>query len=228
MSLPILCYHKVGSEAEEGRSLNIEPERLEQHIAFLKRRGLKFILAQNLAKGWSTKSVCLTFDDAYLSALTYGKEAMLRQEVRGVYYVVSSLVGETSAWDGDLARPLAGWDLLNQAAAEGFELGNHTSHHPRLAELSLDKQRQTIRECQSFLAAQGVSGSSFCYPYGSLNEDSLRALSETGYSVGMALGKRFARESDSLLKLPRIVMAFSDSLPMLYYKLYVKPALKRG
>lgn len=220
----ILCYHKVGPEREEGRFLNIEPDRLASHIRFFQRRGYPFLLGGEYAKKWPGRSVCLTFDDAYLSAMTYGRETMLRLGVRGTFYVVSSLVGIASNWDGEIARPLAPESLLVEALSQGFELGNHTHTHPHLNELE-DRGRAELAACRAYLRGLGVSQESFCYPYGALDQDVAHAVGESGYSVGMALGKRPARESDGRLQLPRTVIAFSHSLPMLVYKLFVRPKL---
>lgn len=217
----ILCYHKVGPESEEGRSLNIEPARLDSHIRFFKRRGLPFVLGRQFAPRWPGQSVCLTFDDAYVSALTHGREVMLRNEVRGVFYVVSTLVGDASRWDGDKARPLAGQDLLKTALDEGFELGNHTARHARLANIDSGVRRE-LEECRDWLERFGAGEGSFCYPYGSLDDAAVEEVSRAGYGVGMALGKRVALPTDNRLRLPRIVVAFSHSLPMLVYKVYVR------
>ena len=222
----ILCYHKVGPEAEEGRSLNIEPDRLESHIRFFQRRRFPFLLGRDLVNPWPTQSVCLTFDDAYISAMTYGREVMLRTGVRATYYVVSGCVGDASRWDGEKARPLADESLLRKALSEGFELGNHTASHVHLGEMVEGVDRE-LSECQAWLSGLGVKGESFCYPYGSLNPAAVQAVGTAGYRVGMALGKRAALPKDDLLQLPRIVVAYSHSLPMLLYKIHVRPRLMK-
>lgn len=222
----ILCYHKVGPESEEGRSLNIEPSRLESHIRHFQRRGYRFVLGSNFSGEWPSKSICLTFDDAYVSALSYGRDVMLRLGVRGTYYVVSGCIGGTSSWDGEKSRPLADESTLLEAQSQGFELGNHTANHPHLAEMT-SGVTQEIDACKRWLASRGIKGESFCYPYGSVNDAVVSDVRSSEYTVGMALGKRAAEPGDDLLRLPRIVVAFSNSLPMLLYKVHLRKHLLR-
>lgn len=226
MQLPILCYHKVSPHPSDGRWLNVHPHRLAQHLRFFKRRGYSFNTVQELAHAWPTRGVCLTFDDAYTNAMNHGVEVLKANGGRATFYVVSERVGTTSSWDGDKAAPLADWDLLIQAASDGHEIGNHTASHAHMGELSLDGQVAEIKACGEALESKGFQPASFCFPYGDHSANSSTALQKCGYTVGVVIGKRPATPNDPLLALPRIVMAYGDSLPMLLYKLNVRPKLK--
>jgi len=227
MQATILCYHKVGPALEEGRSLNIEPFRLRSHVRFFARRGRTFVRACDFAAGWPSGSICFTFDDAYSSTMKNAPSIFESEGARATFYAVPVLVGSSSVWDREKARPLAAWDALRAAQSAGHEIGNHSFSHCRLGDADLETQKAEIREAHRRLVAEGLRPGSFCYPYGSLNADALEAVRGAGYSVGMALGKRSALESDDRLKLPRIVVAYSDALPMLLYKIVLKPRLKR-
>lgn len=221
----ILCYHKVGPESEEGRFLNIEPRRLAQHIRFFQRRGWQFVQAAELAGGWPARGICLTFDDAYVSACTHGMEVLNREGVPATFYAVSGHVGGVSAWDPGKERPLADWDLLLAAQRSGIEIGNHTKSHADLSQLSPAEQLEEIGSCSVALESSGLRPGSFCYPYGRLNADSRAMLSAAGVTVAVGLSKRIAEECDDRLALPRFPVAFSDSVPLLLYKLFLRPRL---
>lgn len=222
-----LCFHKVGPAEVEGRSLNIEPLNLKRLIRWLKTNQGPFVSAYKLAEPWPEKGVCLTFDDCYLSALTHGIEVLKEEAVIGSFYAVSNLVGQSSAWDGRLARPLADWDLLRQAERDGFEIGCHTASHARLGDLSYEGQKDEISACTDRMVEEGLTPRSFCLPYGSSNDDTAAAIEACGYKVGLALAKRSADIGDDLRLLPRVVVAYSDSPSSLAYKLWVKPKLYR-
>lgn len=222
-----LCFHKVGPFQEEGRSLNIEPANLKRLVRWLKKGQGPFIQAWQLADPWPEKGVCLTFDDCYLSTMTEGMEVLQEEAVTASFYAVSNLVGQSSTWDGTLARPLADWDLLRQAEAAGFEIGCHTASHARLGDLELENQKSEIIDCTLRMKAEGLDPKSFCLPYGSFNHQTAEAISSCGYKVGLALNKRSASASDNKLLLPRVVVAYSDSPASLAYKLWVKPKLYR-
>src|ERR1044071_10100506 len=110
--LPILCFHKVGPESEEGRRYTISPETLESLGRYFCRKGRRFARACDLESGIPKGGVCLTFDDAYVSAMLHGVEILERNGVWASFYVVPGFVGTSSTWDGDQGRPLAGWDAL--------------------------------------------------------------------------------------------------------------------
>ena len=219
----ILCYHKIGPEAEEGRWLNCSPSTLDSHAKFFKRFRWPGFLPREFATGRPT-GVCFTFDDAYVSAVANAPEVLEASEFRGAFYAVPSLVGEASTWDGEKARPLATWGELLALASRGHEIGNHTLSHLRLADLSLDEQVLEIVSAQEQLKERGILGQSVCYPYGSFNELTLSAMKEVGLSVGLKLAKAPVH-SESALELNRIVVAYSDTLPKLLYKIYVRPKL---
>lgn len=226
MPLLAFCYHKVGTEAEEGRRLNIDPRRLASHVRFFQRRGYEFVKAGDLASRSSGRVACFTFDDGFQSTLDHGVPVFSRLGAPMTIYAVSDRVGEASTWEGEQPRPLAPWDRLLEAQRAGHEIGNHTATHPRLASLSREEQFAEIRRCDEALRSHGLEPGSFCYPYGSLNDESHAVVKEAGYQVGMALGKRLPRLDDPLEAIPRIVVAFGDALPLLLYKLYVRPRLK--
>ncbi|MFY9234273.1 MAG: polysaccharide deacetylase family protein [Fimbriimonadaceae bacterium] len=218
--LPILCYHKVGPIAEEGRRLNIEPARLEEHVRFFKRRGFRFVLPGELDAAWPKRAVCFTFDDAYASTLERAPPIFEKNGVRCAFYAVTEKVGMTSDWDGELARPLATWEALFQAESQGFEIGNHTASHRRLTELTRAEQTLEIKAARDAFEQRGIACRSLCYPYGAWNQATIVASQECGYAVGLSL-----KGEGGMLALPRIAVACSDGIPKLLYKIHVRPML---
>lgn len=227
MPLVTLCYHKVGTEKEEGRRLNVDPRRLDSHVRFFQRRGYLFKRAGELLAEDPERTVCFTFDDGFLSTLDHGIPVFTSRGVPMTIYAVADRVGETSSWEGEAARPLADWDRLVEAQETGHEVGNHTATHPRLGELPLTSQLEEIRRCDVALRDHGIVPGSFCYPYGSLDADARAAVVKAGYRIGMALGKRLPKSEDPPEALPRLVIAFGDALPLLIYKLHIRPHLKK-
>lgn len=226
MRATILCYHKVGPGREEGRRLNVEPSRLETHVRFFARRRAPFVLARDLASPWPAGLVCLTFDDAYLSTMRHAPDVLERHGARGTFYAVSERVGKTSDWDGDAARPLADWPLLRAAQERGHEIGNHTANHPFMDRLSLEEQAREVETADARLRAEGLNPGSFCYPYGALNDGAVLAVERAGYEVGLALRKRPADSEEDRRRLSRVVVAYGDALPLLLYRIHVRPRLR--
>ena len=226
MRLPILCYHKVGSEEVEGRWLTIHPDRLRSHIQFFKRRGYQTVQAQSLAsETWPERAYCLTFDDAYTSTLENGVPVLLSEGVTATIYAVPGKVGRTSDWDGDRAAPLADWPVLLEAQSRGIEIGNHTMNHPRLPQLSPEDCIEEVRSAQQTLEGHEIRTASIAYPYGDWSAETARLAGEAGLRVGLILEKRIARSTEPRLQLPRIPLSYGDSIASLIYKLWVRPIL---
>lgn len=226
MLATILCYHKVGPELEEGRRLNIDPHRLKSHVRYFARSGYAFKRAFELGDRWTPKTVCFTFDDAYASTLHYGMAIFDDLERPMTLYAVTERVGQTSTWDGELARPLADWPELRAAAERGHEIGNHSATHPNFSKLSRDEQVREIAAADAKLRSEGLPPRSFCFPYGGLSGASPEVLSQTGYAVGLGLGKRLTKATDDRRTLPRVVVAYSDALPLLIYRVNFRARLR--
>jgi peptidoglycan/xylan/chitin deacetylase (PgdA/CDA1 family) len=217
-----LCYHQVAPASQVGRSLSVEPERLESHVRFFQRRGLKLVLGRDIVLT-NESCVCFTFDDAYESTLTYGLEVLHRREAPATFFAVPSLVGATSSWDAGRERPLADWNLLKSAYEMGFEIGNHTMTHARLTDLSQERQELEWHDAHAALKSSGIDATCACYPYGFVSPESPGILSKLGYRTAFSIG-RWPGDNDPF-RLARIVVAYSDGLPMLLYKLSLRPYL---
>ncbi len=225
VGVPILCYHKIGPVDLEGRRLNMEPKTLATHIRFFKRSGFRFTQAKDLTAWPRDRTVCLTFDDGYVSTLTYGLDVLRSLAAKASVYIVPGKVGQTSDWDFGHERPLASWDLLTKVPQDVVELGNHTLSHARLGDLESDEQVAEWLAAKAEAAKKGIHFESCCLPYGSWNASSVESVRQSGYQVCLGLSRRQARSDDNRLLLPRIVVGFSDKLPGLLYKLYIRPLL---
>ena len=228
----LLCYHKVGPVAEEGRWLNVDPGTLALHLEFFLRRNWAFRTA-SAAYRREAGTVQFHFDDAYASAVETVPVVFAGRSVRATFFVVPSQIGGTSVWDGDRAGKLADLDALHRAKEDGHEIANHTMTHPRLAELSVPDQvreiveaRRVLRERDLLHLGQREAADAVCYPYGSYDAATTpQALALAGGRVGFSLAKRPARPSDPDWAIPRIVVAYSDTVAGLLYKIHVRPRL---
>lgn len=224
-ALPILCYHKVGSERELGRRLNIEPNSLEAHARFFKRRGFSSVTGKDICVSWRQRSVWFTFDDGFSGAVTLGSEILEKYGFRGTFFIVGSRVGLDSDWEGELPFLLANWDELRDVSGRGHEVANHTFTHRNLSHLSVEDQKSEISETQRLLS--DFESPSFCYPYGGIGSETVEIVRSVGLKVGVTLEKRIAVPADQGLLMPRIQFGYGGSIPLLVYKLLVRPRLSQ-
>ena len=221
----VLCYHKVGLEADEGRWINVSPATLSKHIEFFLRRGYKVLPAAEIGGKGVDRAISITFDDAFVSMLENGMPVMRRLNVPGTIYAVSDCVGGGAVWPGNSGEPLADWDALRQAQADGMEIGNHTATHASLKELDFEGQVAEIRRCHDRLVEERLDPKTFCLPYGHYNGETSAAIKEAGYAVGFTVEKRWVSDGDDSRLLPRFAMSYGDGLAGLLYKLYIRPRL---
>src|SRR3712207_6610309 len=71
----LLMYHSISPYQEDPFQVTVSPERFEQQMRWLTRRGLHGVSVRELldahAQGRSRRLVGLTFDDGYQDFLTY-------------------------------------------------------------------------------------------------------------------------------------------------------------
>ena len=103
------------------------------------------------------------------------------------------------------------WDMLREMIVGGMTIGGHTVHHPILARLSRDAQRQEITTCQRRLREElDTEMRAFAYPVGSrdaFNDDTRACLREAGVRTAFSYygGFRPLRRWDNL-DIPRMAV----------------------
>ncbi len=218
MSRPVvLCYHAVSPDWPA--QLAVTPERFEQQLRLLLRRGYRgATFARAAAAGG--KSVAVTFDDGMRSVL--GRAAPILRELGlpATVFVPTDLVGRDGpmSWPG-LERWLGGpheqelaplgWDELRALRDEGWEIASHTRTHARLITLGDDELRKELEGSRARLEAElGEPCRTLAYPYGEADERVIEAAGAAGYDAACGLPTSFERAS--VLAWPRTGVWRSD------------------
>ena len=185
----LLAYHGVGPPAGDDKRLLITLDRLESQIRYLKRRGYRFLTAEELLEEGAPRkrTAVLTFDDGFRSWLTDVAPLLRRLGVRGTFYVSPGLFG-TQHFDvpGDAGRLLEE-DEARALAEDGMELGSHSISHPDLRTLDGPELASELRESKE--AVEQLTGRpcrTFAYPFGLYDERVTQAAAEAGYELAFA------------------------------------------
>lgn len=137
------------------------------------RHGWRGALRRYAARRLSRRIACLpagfpptlsfTFDDAPANAATIGAGLLEAADMRGTYYIASSLLGHDSP-----CGPILDPAQLHRLAAAGHEIGGHSFGHLNALEVPADRFAADIAANRAALAAQlpGLAPRSFAYPYG--------------------------------------------------------------
>jgi peptidoglycan/xylan/chitin deacetylase (PgdA/CDA1 family) len=154
-------------------------------------------------------AVALTFDDAFTS-FTERAWPMLRDAGLPVtVFVVADCVGGRNRWSGraqpgipDL--PLADWDALARAAAEGAEIGCHSRRHPRLDAIDDGALAEETSGAFEILQQRlGVAPTSYCYPYGVVGQRERDAAARQ-FERAVTTEYRLLTDGEDPFLLPRL------------------------
>jgi len=112
--------------------------------------------------------------DGYLNFLKSTTHQQRENEITAVRKVANNF----PEW----ARMLT-WKEVNELQNQGFEIGSHAATHELLADLSISQQKLEIDDSYSkILSHTGFEPSSFCYPNGDYNNDTLQLIANSKYT----------------------------------------------
>ncbi len=240
----ILMYHQVGKfpPMEEHRATYCDVGRFARQMWYLHTFGYNVLSLDRLVEIFTKhlpippRSVVLTFDDGYQNFLTHAAPVLKRYNFPAIVYVVPSLIGKKAEWlalDGHPTPAMLTADEIVQLRSMGFDIGSHNLVHERMAEKPYEQQFHEALESKK--ALEKIIDDEvrhFCYPYGSHNIDSLKAVQQAGYTTAVTCQRAAATPDFDLLALPRKAISFGDTLPGFIFKLHTKnmpktPPLKR-
>ncbi|MCX6994096.1 MAG: polysaccharide deacetylase family protein [Kiritimatiellaeota bacterium] len=126
--------------------------------------------------------VVLTFDDGCKSDAEF-VAPLLKEFGFGATFFVNNPSGTPEGWNARNAKNYAAWDQIAGMHKAGFEIGNHTVHHPNVSAMSKQAVIEELNAVEYLCAEHGISRPvSFCFPGFSFGRNAIEALKEKGYS----------------------------------------------
>jgi peptidoglycan/xylan/chitin deacetylase (PgdA/CDA1 family) len=223
-------YHQIEEAPAKGapfRSLYVSPGAFARQMTFLRALGYRGVsmseLMPYLSGERTGKVVGITFDDGYLNNLTHALPVLIRHGFTATCYAVSQQLGKNNEWDrsvGIAQTSLMDAEQLRQWVAGGQEIGAHTRHHVRLSETDSATCVEEIGLCK--LELESVTNSPvrhFCYPYGDYLPMHIEMAKAAGFQTATTTQRSRCKAEEDLMKLPRIPIVRSTTLPSLWLKL---------
>lgn len=186
-ALVILQYHHISDATPAATSTR--PALFAQHIELIETLNLEVVSLAEVAgairngEQLPTKSVLLTFDDAYTSVYENAFPLMKKRKWPFTIFVSTEPVVQNHG--GHL-----GWNELREMANYGAELANHTHSHLHMlrkpqAQSQPEWRKVLLEEIQQAEALiKQHSGQSFkvlAYPYGEFDRNLQELLADEGY-----------------------------------------------
>jgi peptidoglycan/xylan/chitin deacetylase (PgdA/CDA1 family) len=230
----ILGYHAVSQSWPS--PLAVSSRDLDRHLRLLRARGYRgATFTEAVLESPATKTVALTFDDAYRSVFELARPILARHGFPGTVFAPTAFPGRAGpmSWPG-IDHWLGGrhefelmpmsWDQLRHLADAGWEIGSHTRTHPRLTQLGDQALAEELigsrRDCERRL---GGPCESLAYPYGDHDPRVVEASDDAGYVAACALPARLYRPAP--LRWPRIAVYRADRGAR--FRLKISPTVRR-
>jgi peptidoglycan/xylan/chitin deacetylase (PgdA/CDA1 family) len=217
--LLILCYHAVSESWPS--ALAVRPARLDAQLRFLRRRGYRpATLGEALARRTQSRTVAITFDDAYRSVIERALPVLSRHGAPATVFAPTAFVGADgranwsalSRWAGtgfEAELDCMSWDDLRALAAAGWEIGSHSQTHPPLTGLG-DAELEAELSGSRAICEEALQGpcTSLAYPFGAHDRRVAAAAEAAGYKAAVILDGRLAVPPAGLVRPGRPVDPF--------------------
>lgn len=205
--VPVLCYHSL-SEDESIKSPTIISTKLfREHLQVIKDTGYTTLTMAQLNnhilnnKPIPEKSVVITFDDGYLNNYDLAFPLLKEFNMNATIFVITNSLGSTNYMSPENAKEMSDY---------GIDIQSHTSNHPELATLSYEEQLNELKASKSYI--ENITNKpviSIAYPFGSYNQDTIKAATDAGYSIAFTVKKGFADRLESQYELDRILIDYT-------------------
>lgn len=219
----ILMYH--GTPNDNPSSIySIRSERFKAHLGYLKERGWKTALFRDLLdiSALPEKTVVLTFDDGYADNYEGAFLPLLENGMKATWFISTDYIGKHSHMMGPPSpqTQMLSVEQIIHMSKEGMEIGSHTCSHPDLMALSYQQQLQEMAESKQVLESIIQDEvSTFSYPYGRHNADSIAAVENAGYRLACIVRPNQFGCGKNLFMYRRVSILANDSISTLARKL---------
>lgn len=219
----VLAYHAI-ADLRDDRILEqygVPPALLAAQLDTLARRGWRFVDLDEFlsilrgAPAPGSRTVLVTFDDAYADLLEACRDILAPREIPAVVFAVAGRLGQANVWDRHLgARSLALLDAdgLRAVAHGGVEIGSHTASHPMLTQCAGDRLEAELEGSATALADLGLPRPrALAYPYGDCDPAVATAARAAGYDVAFTVTPGVVHPGADRWQLPRLEVMRRDN-----------------
>lgn len=212
VGIPVLYYHSVlpDSEVTTRNEVTISPENLKTQLQLVKDLGYTTLTMSELNdyiinnKEIPKKSILITFDDGYADNYVHAFPILKELDMKATIFVISSGIDGGYYMSSDQLK-----DMVNY----GIDIESHTVNHVHLDTLSYEEQLKELKDSKATIEkVTNKEVLSIAFPFGDYNEDTLKAVTEAGYSIAFTTNRGLANRTDNKIALDRIYVSSEYSI----------------
>lgn len=212
VGIPVLYYHSVlpDSEVTTRNEVTISPENLKTQLQLVKDLGYTTLTMSELNdyiinnKEIPKKSILITFDDGYADNYVHAFPILKELDMKATIFVISSGIDGGYYMSSDQLK-----DMVNY----GIDIESHTVNHVHLDTLSYEEQLKELKDSKTTIEkVTNKEVLSIAFPFGDYNEDTLKAVTEAGYSIAFTTNRGLANRTDNKIALDRIYVSSEYSI----------------
>ena len=224
VSIPVLCYHRIGGPLELGVT-RVGRSVFARQMRALARAGWRTLRLEEFARrneevgaqhaaplqNPPPREFLLTFDDGYQSLAEHAYPLLSDLGFTASTFLITDFVGKTNTWDvrytWDRLEHLR-WTDVERWRARGFDFASHGATHRRLTWLGdAEASDEFVRSRAELTARLGAAtGKAIAYPFGAVDARVIRLAGDAGYELGFG----GVNGTGAALHRPRIPVYFWD------------------
>ena len=212
VGIPVLYYHSVlpDSEVTTRNEVTISPENLKTQLQLVKDLGYTTLTMSELNdyiinnKEIPKKSILITFDDGYADNYVHAFPILKELDMKATIFVISSGIDGGYYMSSDQLK-----DMVNY----GIDIESHTVNHVHLDTLPYEEQLKELKDSKATIEkVTNKEVLSIAFPFGDYNENTLKAVTEAGYSIAFTTNRGLANRTDNKIALDRIYVSSEYSI----------------
>lgn len=207
IKVPILMYHYVEYNQNKKDFLrdrqNVPPNIFENQLITLKDAGYTFITPKDLLsildspEDPTKKYIIISFDDGFRDFYTDAYPILKKHNVSAINYVPYSLLNGIDYMTDEM--------LLEVSQDPLIEIGSHTLNHAYLPGIPEEIAFNEISWSKIQLERDlGLDVTSFSYPYGNYDEQTLKLVKKAGYTNAVTVESGNIVERSNMFELKRV------------------------
>ena len=186
----ILLYHALAPRGEPASRYILPARRFARQLRWLRLRGYTVLGLDEYVRHRlehtlpPPRSVVITLDDAYADNAELAHPLLRRHGLTATIFAVSRGMGQLNLWSEGAevqGRPLMTWEQAEELRRDGLGFGAHTRTHASLPGLPPAELGDEVGGSRVDLEGRLGAIRHFAYPYGRLDEASVRAVEEAGF-----------------------------------------------